>query len=136
MFCRIRRKIEQSDGRNQVKRNLFICSNLLAATKCFTTTKECFTIAKLELRNTVTSGVSCSKEICSPRRSSSPLCKKGFVAAKPKQAKMNPWVRHNEDTLHHSEEVCRSESILRRNEGNIDQKVARGFTTANKSSPQ
>ena len=136
MFCRIRRKIEQSDGRNQVKLNLLICSSLLPAAKSFTTMKECFTIAKLKSRNTATSGVSCSKEICSPRRSSSPLCRKGFVAAKPKQSKMNPWVRHNGDTLHRSEEVCRRESILCRNKGSIDQKVARGFAIANKSSPQ
>ena len=31
MFCRIRRKIKQSDGKNQVKRKLLVCSNLLVA---------------------------------------------------------------------------------------------------------
>ena len=34
MFCRIRRKIKQSDGRNQVKRKLLSCSRLLVAAKC------------------------------------------------------------------------------------------------------
>ena len=33
MFYRIREKIKQSDRRNQVKRKLLICSNLLATAK-------------------------------------------------------------------------------------------------------
>ena len=40
MFCRIRRKIKQSDGRNKVKRKLLICSSLLTLAKWFATTKE------------------------------------------------------------------------------------------------
>ena len=48
MFCRIRRKIKQSDGRNQVKRKLLICSSLLTVAKRFGT-------AKLKSRNTASS---------------------------------------------------------------------------------
>ena len=53
MFCRIRKKIKQNDGRNQVKRNLLIYSSLLVVVKhSFTSTKECFATVKLKSRNT------------------------------------------------------------------------------------
>ena len=56
MFCRIRRKIKQNDGRNQVKRELLINSNFLTMAKKFVTAKECFTTAN-RLRNTAASGL-------------------------------------------------------------------------------
>ena len=40
IFCKIRRKIKKSDGRNQVKRKLLIYNSFLATTKWFATKKE------------------------------------------------------------------------------------------------
>ena len=40
MFYRIRRKIKQSDGRNQVKRKLLSLNSLLATMKRFATAKK------------------------------------------------------------------------------------------------
>ena len=40
MFCKIRRKIKQSDGKNQVKRKLLICSKLLTVMTRFAKAKR------------------------------------------------------------------------------------------------
>ena len=56
MFCRFRRKIKQSDGRNQFKRKLLICNSLLAVAKRFSTTKEYLATAKLKPNIIVATG--------------------------------------------------------------------------------
>ena len=50
------------------------------------------------------------------------------ATTKPKKTKIKPQVRRNEDTFH------RSEAILRRNEGSIDQKTTLEFATMEKPS--
>ena len=120
IFYRIKRKIKQSDGRNQVTRKLLICNSLLTAAIRFTTAKECFATTKLKSR-IQHPWVCCNEGICSPRRSSFPLRRKGFVATN-----MKPWVHRSKDTLRHSE------AILNRSKGNIDQKVTRGFAMTKK----
>ena len=50
MFCRIRRKIKQSDERNQVKKKLLICSKLLIMAMRSFVAKTMLAKAKRKLR--------------------------------------------------------------------------------------
>ena len=119
MFCRIRRRIKQSEGRNQVKRKWLSYNSLLRQ----------------------------GEGKASPRRGGSPRKRKGFAATRPKRAKKRPRVHQGKEASSSPRRrrlclcedsfcLCRGKHILRRGERRIDHKTTLEFAKAKKPLPR